>query len=142
MPCCHLKRDLTRFLSDPFYGNVELVLTSHYSKCQCFVAIENSRPNAGNEPGVVWLVCKTQRACFYGRLRAGYSNANDVTRRNLRLLIQKCYLGRVWYCGPHTLCAPSRCDKHIMWGWTTIRLFFCPPPFQPSQCWVQIVVVM
>ena len=70
MPCCHLKRDLTRFLSDPFYGNVELVLTSHYSKCQCFVAIDNSMPNTGNEPGVVWLVCKTyitQRACFYGR---------------------------------------------------------------------------
>ena len=21
-------------------------------------------------------------------------------------------------------------------------LFFCPPPFQPSQCWLQIVVVM
>ena len=31
------------------------------------------------------------------------------------------------------------------WGWTTIILFFCPPPFQPaqpSQYWVQIVVVM
>ena len=28
------------------------------------------------------------------------------------------------------------------WGWTTIILFFCPPPFQPSQCWVHIVVVM
>ena len=23
-----------------------------------------------------------------------------------------------------------------------MRLFFCPPPFQPSQCWLQIVVVM
>ena len=28
------------------------------------------------------------------------------------------------------------------WGWTTITLFFCPPPFQPSQCWVKIVVIM
>ena len=27
-------------------------------------------------------------------------------------------------------------------GWTMIRLFFCPPPFQPSQCWEQIVGVM
>ena len=25
---------------------------------------------------------------------------------------------------------------------STIRLFFCPPPFQPSQCWVKIVVIM
>ena len=23
-----------------------------------------------------------------------------------------------------------------------MRLIFCPPPFQPSQCWLQIVVVM
>ena len=29
-----------------------------------------------------------------------------------------------------------------MLGWTTIRIFFCPPPFQPSQCWEQIVGVM
>ena len=29
-----------------------------------------------------------------------------------------------------------------MLGWTTIRLLFCPPPFQPSQCWVNIVGVM
>ena len=28
------------------------------------------------------------------------------------------------------------------WCRTTIRLFFCPPPFQPSQCWVQIVVIL
>ena len=27
-------------------------------------------------------------------------------------------------------------------GWTTIRIFFCPPPFQPSQCWEYIVGVM
>ena len=27
-------------------------------------------------------------------------------------------------------------------GWTTIRLFFCPPPFQPSQYWVKIAVVV
>ena len=29
-----------------------------------------------------------------------------------------------------------------MLGWTTIRIFFCLPPFQPSQCWEQIVGVM
>ena len=29
-----------------------------------------------------------------------------------------------------------------MLGWTTIRIFFCPPPFQPSQCWEEIVGVM
>ena len=28
------------------------------------------------------------------------------------------------------------------YGWTTITLFFCPPPFQSSQLWVQIVVIM
>ena len=33
-------------------------------------------------------------------------------------------------------------DVVLCWEWTTIRLFFCPPPFQPSQRWVQIVVVM
>ena len=27
-------------------------------------------------------------------------------------------------------------------GWTTIRLFFCLPPFQPSQYWVKIAVVV
>ena len=27
-------------------------------------------------------------------------------------------------------------------SWTTIRLFFCQSLFQPSQLWVQIVVVM
>ena len=33
-------------------------------------------------------------------------------------------------------------DINQCWKWTTIRLFFCQPPFQPSQCWLQIVVVM
>ena len=27
-------------------------------------------------------------------------------------------------------------------GWTTIILFFCPPPFHPSQYWVKIAVVV
>ena len=27
-------------------------------------------------------------------------------------------------------------------GGATIRIFFCPPPFQPSQCWEHIVGVM
>ena len=27
-------------------------------------------------------------------------------------------------------------------GWTTIILFFCPPPFNPSQYWVKIAVVV
>ena len=29
-----------------------------------------------------------------------------------------------------------------MLDWIAIRLFFCPPPFQPSQCLVQIVVML
>ena len=33
-------------------------------------------------------------------------------------------------------------DVSQSWGWTTIRLFFCPPPFQPSQYWVPVVIVM
>ena len=33
-------------------------------------------------------------------------------------------------------------DINQCWKWPTIRLFFCPPPFQPSQCWLHIVVVM
>ena len=28
------------------------------------------------------------------------------------------------------------------WGWITIRLFSCPPPFESSQRWVHIVVIM
>ena len=28
------------------------------------------------------------------------------------------------------------------WRRTTIRLFFCPPPFQPSQCWAHIVAIL
>ena len=39
-------------------------------------------------------------------------------------------------------CACFHVLRLIISGWTPIRLFFCPPPFQPSQCWVQIVVVM
>ena len=27
-------------------------------------------------------------------------------------------------------------------GWTTIILFFCPPPFLPSQYWLKIAVVV
>ena len=30
----------------------------------------------------------------------------------------------------------------MSWGWIAIRLFFCPLSFQPSQCWVHIVVLM
>ena len=33
-------------------------------------------------------------------------------------------------------------DSNQCWGWTTIRLFFCSPPFQWSQFWVQIAVAM
>ena len=35
-----------------------------------------------------------------------------------------------------------RMNVNRCWGWTTIRLFFRPPCFQPSQLWVQIVVMM
>ena len=33
-------------------------------------------------------------------------------------------------------------DDNQCWGWTTIRLFFYPSPFQPSQYWVPVIIVM
>ena len=50
------------------------------------------------------------------------------------------------WCGyklVYKTCYIMECKQQGRWGWTTIRFFFRPSSLQPpSQCWVQMVVVM